>query len=85
LLRSGAREERTDDFGLADVGELCAALGVAANKVPKGLAMFLMTSSEIPGVSRAQVRALEITHEGLDQIAPVEDLVRGQVFEPSSH
>jgi hypothetical protein len=47
--------------------------------------MFLMTSSEIPGVSRAQVRALEITHEGLDQIAPVEDLVRGQVFEPSSH
>jgi hypothetical protein len=41
-----------------------------------------VAASEIPGVSRAHVCALEIVGEGLDQVIPVGDLPRRQVLQP---
>jgi hypothetical protein len=34
----------------------------------------LAAASEIPGIPRAHVRALEVSSEGLDQVIPVGDL-----------
>jgi hypothetical protein len=34
----------------------------------------LAAASEIPGVTRAHVRTLEVSREGLDQVVPVGDL-----------
>jgi hypothetical protein len=44
----------------------------------------LAPASEIPGVPRAHVRALEVSGEGLDQIVPVGDLRRRQMLQPGS-
>ena len=40
---------------------------------------------EIPRVPRTHVCALEVAHEGPDQVVPVVDLARGQVFKPCPH
>jgi hypothetical protein len=42
----------------------------------------LAVASEIPGVPRAHVRALEVAGEGLDQVVPVGDLPRRQMLQP---
>jgi hypothetical protein len=44
----------------------------------------LPAASEVPGVSCANVRALEIPSEDLDQVFPVVDLFRWEVLEPGS-
>jgi hypothetical protein len=44
----------------------------------------LAAASEIPGVPRAHVRALEVAGEGLDQVVPVADLPWRQVLQPGS-
>jgi hypothetical protein len=44
----------------------------------------LSVASEVPGVSRAHVRALEIAGEGLDQVVPAGDLPRRQVLQPGA-
>jgi hypothetical protein len=41
-------------------------------------------ASEVPGVSRAHVHALEIAGEGLDQVVPVGDLPQRQVLQPGA-
>jgi hypothetical protein len=40
--------------------------------------------AQIPGVSRAHVHALEVPHEGADQIVPVMNLAGRQVLVPRS-
>ena len=73
-----------DDLDVDDAGELGALLGEASHVVAQGLIGLLATPFEVPGVSRAHIRALEVAHEDLDQVGPVVDLVRGQVLEPRS-
>jgi hypothetical protein len=44
--------------------------------------VLLGACAQVLGVSRALVRALEVPHEGADQIVPVVDLAGRQVLEP---
>jgi hypothetical protein len=78
----GALEEGLHDFGLSDARELRAALGKAPYEVPERLTKLLGARTQVPGVSRAHIRALEVPHEGADQIIPVVDLAGRQVLEP---
>jgi hypothetical protein len=59
------------DIGLGHARELCAALGEVSYKVLERLAGLLGARAQIPGVSRAYVHALEVPHEGADQVVPV--------------
>jgi hypothetical protein len=72
----GAGEERADDIRVGDVGQLGALLRESLDVVPERLSRLLVSASEIPGVPRAHVRALEVAGEGLDQVVPVGDLPR---------
>ena len=74
----------TDDFGVLHAGELGPLLGETLDVVPQRLIGLLTAPSEIPGVPRAHVRALEVAHEDVDQVGPVVDLIRRQVLEPRS-
>jgi hypothetical protein len=56
----------TNDFGVLDAGELGALLGEASDVIPQRLVGLLSAPSEIPGITRAHVRALEVSHENLD-------------------
>ena len=77
-------EESVDDLDAGDAGELGALLGEASHVVMQGLVGLLATPFEVPGVSRAHVRALEVAHEDVDQVGPVVDLICRQVLEPRS-
>jgi hypothetical protein len=66
VATSGAGEERADDIWIGDVGQLCALLRESPDVVPERLSRLLAAASEILGVSRAHVCALEIAGEGLD-------------------
>jgi hypothetical protein len=50
--------------------------------VPQGFSWLLAAASEIPGVPRAHVCALEVSSKGSDQIVPVGDLRRRQMLQP---
>jgi len=52
------------------------------NVITQGLVRLLTTPSEIPRIPMSHVCALEVAHEGPDQVRPVMDLVGGEVFEP---
>jgi hypothetical protein len=74
----------TDDLRVGDTRELGALLGEATDVVTQGFVRLLTAQSEIPRISRAYVCALEVAHEGPNQVVPVVDLVHGKVFEPCS-
>jgi hypothetical protein len=84
VAAGGAGKERADDIRVGDVGQLGALLRESSDVVPERLSRLLAAASEILGVSRAHVRALEIADEGLDQVVPVGDLLRRQVLQPGS-
>jgi hypothetical protein len=84
VATGGAGEERADDIRVGDVGQLGALLRESPDVVPERLSRLLAAASEIPGVPRAHVRALEVVDEGLDQVVPVGDLPRRQVLQPGS-
>jgi hypothetical protein len=69
------------DLRLGHARELRAALGEAPYEVPERLVGLLGACAQVPGVFRAHVRALEVPHEGADQIVPVVDLAGRQVLE----
>ena len=56
--------------GVGDVWELVALSGEAPDVPAEGFIGLLTAVLEVPWVSRAFVRALEITHEDLSQIRP---------------
>ena len=56
--------------GIGDVRELVALSREAPNVPAKGFIGLLAAVLEVPWVSRAFVRALEISHEDLSQIRP---------------
>jgi hypothetical protein len=70
------------DFVLRHARELRTALAEAPYEVPERFAGLLGARTQVPGVPRAHVRALEISHERADQVVPVVDLAGRQVFEP---
>jgi hypothetical protein len=72
------------DFGLGHARELRAALGEAPYEVPERLSGLLGACAQILGVSRAHICALEVPHEGADQIVLVVNLAGRQVLEPCS-
>jgi hypothetical protein len=76
-----ALEECVHDLGLGDARELSAMLGEASYEVPERLARLLGACAQVPGVPRAHVCALEVPHEGADQVVPVVDLTGRQVLE----
>jgi hypothetical protein len=84
VAASGANEESADDIRVGDVGQLGALLRKSPDVVLQGLSRLLAAASEIPGVPRAHVCALEIVGEGFDQVVPVGDLPRRQMLQPGS-
>jgi hypothetical protein len=84
VAAGGASEERADDIRVADVGQLGALLRESPDVVPERLSRLLAAASEIAGVPRAHVRALEVAGEGLDQVVLVGDLPRRQMLQPGS-
>jgi hypothetical protein len=82
VAASGAGEERPDDIRVGDVGQLGALLRKPPDVLSQGFPWLLAAASEIPGVPRAHVRALEVSSEGLDQVVPVGDLRRKQMLQP---
>jgi hypothetical protein len=84
VATSGAGEKRADDIRVGDVGQLGALLRKSPDVVPEGFSWLLAVASEILGVPRAHVCALEVVGEGFDQVVPVGDLRRGQMLQPGS-
>jgi hypothetical protein len=84
VAESGAGEERADDIRVGDVGKLGALLQKSPDILPQGFPWLLVAASEIPGVPRAHICALEVSSEGFDQIVPVGDLHRRQMLQPGS-
>jgi hypothetical protein len=84
VAASGAGEECADDIRVGDVGQLGALLRKSPDVVPERLSRLLAAASEIPGVPRAHICALEVAGEGFDQVIPVGDLRRGQMLQPGS-
>jgi hypothetical protein len=84
VATSGAGEERTDDIRVGDVGQLGALLRESPDVVPEGSSRLLSAASEIPGVPRAHLCALEVAGEGFDQVVSVGDLRRRQMLQPGS-
>ena len=82
LLASGAGDERSDDVGVRDVGELGALFGETRDEVLERLVRLLPATPEVPGVSRAHVCALEVPNEDPDQVGSVVDQSLGKVLEP---
>ena len=70
------------DFGVLHAGELGALLGEMPDVTPQRLVGLLTTPSEIPGVPRVHICALDVSHESLDQVGPVVDLVGRKMLQP---
>jgi hypothetical protein len=66
VAASGAGEERPDDIRVDDVGQLGALLRKPSDVLSQGFPWLLAAASEVPGVPRAHVRALEVSSESLD-------------------
>jgi hypothetical protein len=66
-----ALEEGVHDLRLGHTWELSTALREASYEVLERLAGLLGARTQIPGVPRAHVRALEVPHEGANQVVPV--------------
>jgi hypothetical protein len=62
------------DLRLSYARELGAALGEASYEVSERLAVFLGARSQVLGVSEVHVCALEVPHEGVNQVVPAVDL-----------
>jgi hypothetical protein len=84
VAASGAGEERPDDIRVGDVGQLGALLRKPPDVLSQGFLCLLAAASEIRGVPRAHVRALEVSSEGHDQVVLVGDLRRRQMLQPGS-
>jgi hypothetical protein len=82
VAASGAGEERPDDIRVGDVGQLGVLLRKPPDVLSQGFPWLLAAASEVLGVPRANVRALEVSSKSLDQVVPVGDLRRRQMLQP---
>ena len=55
-----------------------------ADVIPQGLIGLLLAALEVPGVSKADIRPLEISDEDPLEVRPVADAVKLEEFEPCS-
>ena len=79
------REECSDDICIDDIREGVASLGEPADVIPQGLARLLLVALEVPGVTRADIRLLEVPDEEPLEVRPVVDVVAREEFEQSSN
>ena len=75
-------EECADDVCVDDIKEGVASLGEPADVIPQGLVMLLLIALEVPGVTRADVRPLEIPNEDPLEVCLVTDAVVWEEFKP---
>ena len=78
-------EECTDDVCVDDIREGVALLRKPVDVIPQGLSRLLLTALEVPRVSRADVRPLEVPDEDPLEICPVADAIVREEFEPRSN
>ena len=76
-------KECADDVCVDDIREGVASLRKLADVIPYGLTGLLLAALEVPGVSRVDVRPLEIPDEDPLEVCPVADAVVWKEFEPS--
>jgi len=76
------REECVDDVRVDDIRERVASLGELADVIPQGLAGLLLVALEVPGVTKADIRPLEISDEDPLEVCPVTDAVVREEFKP---
>ena len=75
-------EECADDVRVDDIREEVASLREPADVIPQGLAGLLLAALEVPGVTRADIRPLEVSDEDPLEIRPVADAVVREEFKP---
>jgi hypothetical protein len=73
LLAGGSREERSDDIGISNVGQLDALPGEVTDVFAESFIRLLAAAPEVPRVARAHVGALEVPHENLYEVSLVVD------------
>jgi hypothetical protein len=73
LLVGGSHEERSNDIGVNHVGQLGALPGEASNALTESLIRLLAAALEVPGITTADISALEVPHENLHEVGPVMD------------
>ena len=73
-------EECADDVRVDDIRKGVASLGEPTDVVPQGLIGLLLATLEVPGVSRADIRPLEILDEDPLEVRPVVDAVVWKEF-----
>ena len=78
-------EECADDVRVDDIREGVASLREPADVIPQGLAGLLLAALEILGVTRVDVRPLEIPDKAPLEVHPVADAVMRDEFEPRSN
>ena len=75
-------EKCTDDVCVNDIRDGVASLGEPVDVIPQGLAGFLLAALEVPGVSRADIRPLEISDKDPLEVHPVADAIVREKFKP---
>jgi hypothetical protein len=80
FLAGGSSEECPNDVGVSYVGQLDALSGEASNVLIKSLIRFLVVAPKIPGITRANIDTLEVSHENLYKVSPVVDASGREMF-----
>ena len=73
-------EECADDVHVDNIREGVASLGEPTDVIPQGLAGLLLAALEVPGVTRADIRPLEISDKDPLEVHPVTDAVVREEF-----
>ena len=79
------REEHADDVCVDDIREGVASLGEPLDVIPQGLAGLLLAALEVPGVTRADIRPLNISDEDPLEVRLVADAVVQEEFKPCTN
>ena len=80
-LKVRPREECADDVCVDDIREGVALLGEPMDVIPQGLAGLLLIALGVLGVSRTDIRPLEIPDEDPLEVRSIVDAVMREEFE----
>ena len=81
-LAGHPREECVDDVRIDDIRERVASLEEPTDVISQGLTGLLLATLEVLGVSRADIRSLEISDEDPLEVRPVVDAVVREELKP---
>ena len=84
-LADRPKEECANDVRVNDIRDGVASLGEPTDVVPQRLTGLLLATLKVLGVSRADIRPLEISDEDPLEISPVADAIGREEFEPCSN